>query len=270
MEKIKNAIEKAKSQSPSQTLGNDAVRPKRAGKDENLEIMQYTKTRVVELDPVILEKNRIIAFNKADPLTSVFDSLRTQVLQKMEENNWRTLAIVSPTQDSGKTLVSINLAISIAQQPQKSALLLDFDMRRPRVASYLGIKPEASIYDYLHNQAELADVMVNPGIPRLVILPSNRAVVRSSETLSTKNTQRLISELKDRYDSRVVIIDLPPILNADDALVVLPQVDCVLLVVSSGVNTKAELDESMRLLANYNLVGVTFNRTEAHNTSYYY
>jgi len=270
MEKIKNAIEKAKSQSPSQTVGNDAVHSKRAGKDENLEIVEYTKTKVIDFDPVILEKNRIIALNKTDPLTSVFDSLRTQVLQKMEENNWRTLAIVSPTQDSGKTLVSINLAISIAQQPQKTAMLVDFDMRRPRVANYLGIKSEASVYDYLRNQAELADVMINPGIPRLVILPSNRAVVRSSETLSTKVTERLINELKDRYDSRVVIFDLPPILNADDALVVLPQVDCVLLVVSSGVNTKAEIDESMRLLENYNLVGVTFNRTEAHNAGYYY
>ncbi len=275
MEKIKDAIEKAKGQRGAQSstrkrLVHNKLSNKFDKKNDELESLTYSKTSVVQLDPVHLEDNRIVAINKNDPMSWVFDSLRTQVLQKMEENNWRTLAIVSPTPESGKTVVSINLAISISQQPQKTVILVDFDLRKPRVASYLGLKTEKSINDLLAGDAELSDIMVNPGIPGFTVLPTNKPVAKASEALSSKNIQILISELRERYDSRVVIIDLPPILTADDALVLLPQVDCVLLVVSNGMNTESEIDETMRLLSKTNLLGVVLNRVEAEPKSYYY
>lgn len=275
MEKIKDAIEKSKGQRGAQS----STRKKVAGsnvsnnfdkKNDELDSLTYSKTSVVTLDPAHLEENRIVAINKNDPMSWVFDSLRTQVLQKMEENNWRTLAIVSPTPESGKTLVSINLAISISQQPQKTVILVDFDLRKPRVASYLGLKTVKSMNELLAGSAELSDVMVNPGIPGLTVLPTNRPVAKASETLSSKNIQNLITELRERYDSRIVIIDLPPILTADDAMVLLPQVDCVLLVVSNGMNTESEMGETMRLLSKANLLGVVLNRVEDEPKSYYY
>jgi len=275
MEKIKDAIEKSKGQRGVQSSTRKRVLGSNVSnsfdkKNDELDSLTYSKTSVVTLDPAHLEENRIVAINKNDPMSWVFDSLRTQVLQKMEENNWRTLAIVSPTPESGKTVVSINLAISISQQPQKTVVLVDFDLRKPRVASYLGLKSVKSINDLLAGSAELSDVMVNPGIPGLTVLPTNKPVAKASETLSSKNIQNLITELRERYDSRIVIIDLPPILTADDAMVLLPQVDCVLLVVSNGMNTESEMDETMRLLSKANLLGVVLNRIEDDPKSYYY
>jgi hypothetical protein len=274
MEKIKDALEKAKNQ-PSR---NDAVFATKLDKslrklpksDDALHSIVYSDTAVVKLDPAVLENNRIVAQNKHDPASWVFDSLRTQVLQKMEENNWRTIAIVSPTPEAGKTVVAINLAISIAQQPQKTALLVDFDLRKPRIAQYLGIKREKSINNYLAGNATLSEIIVNPSIPRLTILPTNKPVSQSSETLSSSNIQRLITELKDRYDSRIVIFDLPPILSVDDAMVLLPQVDCVLIVVGDGQHTEHELIETKRLLSKSNILGVVVNRTEVETKAYYY
>jgi len=274
MEKIKNALDKAKIQRSGQVKQRSVVRNKKTNRfsedEDELKSIVYNKTTVVQLDPAHLENNRIVALDKHDPMSWAFDSLRTQVLQKMEENNWRTLAIISPTAEAGKSIISINLAISIAQQPQKTAMVVDFDLRKPRIAQYLGIKTEKSINDLLAGDAELSEIIVNPGIPRLTILPTNRPVDKSSETLSSKNIQRLIVELRERYDSRIVIFDLPPILNADDAMVLLPQVDCVLLVVGNGLHTESEITETMRLLSKTNILGVVVNRAEAEPRTYYY
>jgi protein-tyrosine kinase len=276
MEKIKEALEKAKRQqsgAPTQTktMGQVPTTGNMTVEDgEDIGDIQYQKTVVVELDQAHLENKRIVALNKHDPNSWIFDSLRTQVLQRMEENNWRSIAIISPTPESGKTFVSINLAISIAQQPTKTALLVDFDLRRPRVANYLGLKVGKSINDLLDGNASLEEIMGNPGIPRLTIMPTKNPASKASETLSSKHVQRMVSELRERYDSRIVMFDLPPVLTADDAMVMLPQVDCVLLVVANGMNTKAELDETMRLLSKSNIVGVVANKADIEPRAYYY
>lgn len=274
MEKIKDALEKAKAQQSSQepvhTIKQNKPSSRPSKKEDLLESIVYTETAVIKLDPAILENYRIVAHNKHDPASWVFDSLRTQVVQKMEENNWRTIAIVSPTPEAGKSVVAINLAISIAQQPQKTAMLVDFDLRKPRVAQYLGIKREKSVNNFLAGNAQLSEIMVNPGIPRLTIVPTNKPVTQSSETLSSSNIQKLIVELKEKYDSRIVIFDLPPLLNADDAMVLLPQVDCILLVIGDGLNTESEIAETMRLLAKTNILGVVVNRAEVEARAYYY
>jgi capsular exopolysaccharide synthesis family protein len=274
MEKIKDALVKAKVDSgvilQRGVLKNGKKALKFKHVDEELKSIVYTKSAIVHLNNDHLETNRIVAQNKHDPASWVFDSIRTQVLQIMEENKWRTLAVVSPTPASGKTLVAINLAISIAQQPHKTAILVDFDLRKPRVAEYLGLKQEKSMNDFLEgNIEELSEIIVNPGIPRLTIIPTNKTVNKSAENLSSGAVQELVIDLKDRYDSRVVIFDLPPLLNVDDAMVVLPLVDCVLLVVADGEHTESELNDTMRLLSKSNIVAVVANKAEVEVRSYY-
>jgi capsular exopolysaccharide synthesis family protein len=276
MERIKNAIEKVKGQrssgggqSRSDTRATSANSRISQAPDELGEI-KYEYTRVVKLDAEHLKKNRIVAFNKNDPKSMTFDLLRTHVLQKMEENGWRTLAITSPTPEAGKTMVSINLAMSISQQTNKTAMLVDFDLRRPKVGAYLGIHLEKSLNDLLVGTAELSDVLINPDMPRLVVLPTNSPVRNSSETLSSKKTSDLIVELRQRYKSRIVIFDLPPILVTDDAIALLPQIDCVLMVVANGMSTKREIQDSLHLLPTANFIGTILNKAEVEPTAYYY
>lgn len=277
MEKIKEALQKAKISASettkrvkkTETSASADITAEQVSED-SLNSIQYVNTRTVELNPSHLEKNRIIAFNKNESSTWVFDTLRTQVLQKMQENNWRTLAIVSATPASGKTFVAINLAISIASQPQKTVMLVDFDLRKPRVAKYLGIEGGLSLNDFLDNKAELSDVLVNPGLPRLVILPTMKPVDKPAETLSSARVNGLMDDLSDRYDSRVVIYDLPPILNADDTLIMLRKVDCVLFVVGNGLVKESEIEEAMHHIPKDKLLGVVLNKAEVSAESYYY
>jgi capsular exopolysaccharide synthesis family protein len=188
----------------------------------------------------------------------------------MEENGWNTLAITSPTPEAGKTVVAVNLAMSIAKQTNKTAMLVDFDLRRPKIGSYLGIHLEKSLNDLLEGAAELSDVLVNPDIPRLVVLPTNSAVKNSSETLSSVKVTELIKDLRQRYKSRIVIFDLPPLLVTDDAIALLPQIDCVLMVVANGMSTEREILDSLHLLPTAKFIGTILNKADVEPMAYYY
>lgn len=270
MERIKLAIEKARKTNPGQKPRRASVVQSLVIEDEGLEDLNYSSTEVVNLDLAHLAKNRILAFNKNDPSSWMFDILRTKVLQKMEENGWKTLAITSPTPECGKTVVATNLAMSIAHQSNKTTMLVDFDLRRPKIKSYLGLAREKSLNDVLASKAEISEAMVNPGIPRMVVLPTNTPVKNSSEVLSSKMVTNIIRDLRDRYDERIVIFDLPPMLNADDAMAVLPQIDCVLLIVGNGQCTKREIEDSLRHLPDTNLLGVVLNKGDIPTKQYYY
>ena len=278
MERIKQAIEKVKSQRSSEAsrdrsrLGTQGAASKQSTTQIHDELagIRYVYTRVVKLRREHLEKSRIVAFNKNDPKSMTFDLLRTHVLQKMEENGWRTLAITSPTPESGKSVVAINLAMSIAQQTNMTAMLVDFDLRRPKIGAYLGIPMEKSLNDFLEGTAGLQDVLVNPELPRMVVLPTKSPVRNSAETLSSRKVVDLIKDLRERYKSRIVIFDLPPLLVADDALALLPQIDCVLMVVANGMSTRREIEDSLRLLPAANIIGTILNKADVELQPYYY
>lgn len=265
MERIKEAIERAKAEHgiPSAELWST-----KGGKAGDLEQIEYRHTRVVKLDADHLERSRIVSFDPSDSRGAVFDLLRTQVVRNMREHGWRSLAVVSPTERCGKTVVAINLAASIAQQASQTVLLADFDLRRPKVAEYLGIKCRHSLLDIAEQRVELTSVLVNPSIPRLVILPAGSPVSKAAEFLTSARAKALVSDLKAHYESRLVLFDLPPLLPTDDAISFLSQVDCVLLVVTQGYSTESDVKESMRLLQPFHLVGTVLNKSDSVATKY--
>jgi len=122
----------------------------------------------------------------------------------------------------------------------------------------------------LDGTAELVDVLINPDMPRLVVLPTNSPIKHSSETLSSRKVAELIKDLRERYKSRVVIFDLPPVLVSDDAIVLLPQIDCVLMVVADGMSTKREIEDTVNLLPSTKLLGTIFNKADIEPQAYYY
>lgn len=269
MEKIKQAIEKARQQGGEKA---ELQRPVTVSPAPTSEIgeFSYRQTRVVKLNPRHLEKHRVVALNKSNLGSVSFDLLRTKVLQKMEEHGWRTLAIASPVAECGKTVVAINLAISIAHHTNKTAILVDFDLRKPKIAEYLGLPDGPSLNDVLEGNADASEAFVNPGMPKLVVMPLARPIRKSAEMLASAKVNQLISDLRDRYKERIVIFDLPPILNTDDAIAVLPKIDCVLVVVGNGMNTKKEIEDCLHHVPEAKLVGTVLNKAEAEPRSDYY
>lgn len=229
----------------------------------------YSKTRVVELDSAVLEKNKVIHAGGTDEKTATYKLLRTQILHRMRENNWKSLAITSPREGEGRTLTAINLAISLARDVNHTVLLVDLDMRRPSVANYLGFSPEVGIDDCLLDNIPVEEALFNPGIERLVVLPCRNSFSSSSELLSSPPMQKLAEELKARYPERLVIFDLPPLLARDDLLAFSPHIDAALLVAREGKTRKTDLQRAMEMLKSINVVGTILNSTRTHETQGY-
>ncbi|TGD74351.1 protein tyrosine kinase [Mangrovimicrobium sediminis] len=220
--------------------------------------------RVIPLDLEHLERHRIVAFNKHNLISSVFDLLRTQVLHKMKANNWRTLAVVSPTEASGKTVLAINLSMSIAHLLERSALLVDFDFRRPSVLRYLGTQSEKSLHQYLHGQCTLDEVLIHPQLPRFSVLGNREPVANPAELLGSSRTENFLQELREQNEERIVLIDLPPLISADDALAVLPRIDCAIMVVANGLSSEQEVRDSLRIvrqMSSTQLLGTVLNKS---------
>lgn len=271
MERIKEAIAKARQKQDGVFSDREHTAKKALNKADVVDTpIVYRETRVVELDPRHLEEHRIITMDTEDPNSISFDILRTQILAKMEANGWRTLAITSPTPGCGKTVVAINLALSIAKQTDYTALLVDFDLRRPQVASYLGLPREKDLADFLDGKIDLTEALVNPGIPRFVVLPNRRPMKNSTELLTSRKVKALVEDLRNRYEKRICIFDLPPLKSTDDAIAFLPQVDCVLMVVASGETRPGEVKDCRRQLQSSNLLGVVLNKSTNVAKTYYY
>lgn len=227
--------------------------------------------REIRLDDAYLELKRVIAHDIVDSRSKSFDMLRTQVLQTMDMKSWQFVGITSPTPSCGKTMVSVNLALSIARQPHRSVLLVDFDMQKPQVVNTLGLKCESGVMSVLEGQTRLQDALVRVhfGPESLLVLPCVAPTMKSSAWMASQAMTALLQEIKRDFRSWTVIFDLPPILASDDVLSILPQIDCVLLVTAIGTTTIAEIKECNKHLQSTSIVRVVANKVSDMKTNYY-
>jgi protein-tyrosine kinase len=223
--------------------------------------IRYTRTKVFEAPPGHLERNRIMNPDAGEPAAVAYRMLRTQVLQRLDAHAWRSLAIFSAGAEDGKTTTAINLAVSLASDRSHTVLLVDFDFKHPTLAARLGLAPEFGADDVLTGQAALEDCLYHPeGFDRLVILPTRAPLSNSSEVLAGPRNRDLVAELRARYPERVIIFDLPPVLQADDALSFAPLVECGLVVAAEGRTRRNDLVRTVELLNKTPLVGTVLNR----------
>ena len=225
-----------------------------------------------ELNSAHLLSTRIVTHNGADPRSRPYDILRTQVLRSMGRGGWKILGVTSPRPGCGKTVTAVNLALSIARQPDQSVVLLDMDLQKPQIASCLGLKPvRGGVLDLLRQRTTLQSVAtpVRAGSQRLVVFPTTETK-QSSELMSSAAMHDLLREIKESYPSHIVILDLPPILPSDDVIAILPQIDCVLLVMAVGLSNIAEFEECQTHLHSSRLLRVVVNKATDRNSNYYY
>jgi capsular exopolysaccharide synthesis family protein len=221
----------------------------------------YTSTRTIALDPDYLREHRVITDMTNGEAAEAYKILRTQVLQRLRANNWTTMGITATRQGHGKTLTSLNLAICLAMEVNQTVLLADLDLRRPSLARYLCKERLKGLSDYLIGRYDISEILINPGIERLVILPGNEPLINSSEQLSSPRMVQLVEELKTRYPDRIVLFDLPPLLVGDDVIAFAPNLDAVMLVLEEGKTTRDELVRAYELLDGQRIIGTVLNKS---------
>jgi len=228
----------------------------------------YSETRIVDVPKPALEAARIVTGDGEDSITRAYKLLRTQVLHRMEQKGWRTLAIVSPSASEGKTLTAINLGIALAGSVQHTVMLVDCDWRKPSVHTYFGYEPEHDIASYLSRRQPLKAALVNPGIPRFCFLPCRAPIGQSSERLGSALVGSFVAELRDRYKNRIVMFDLPPMLQTDDCLSFLPHVDCALVVVEENKTRADDVEQTLELIGRDKILGTVLNKSSVKRAGY--
>ena len=235
---------------------------------EDGEQFSYTQTRIQTPHIEQLQKNRLVTAFKPGKFLESYKMLRTRCLQLMDTMAWNTLAITSPTNDSGNSLTAANLAISIAMELDRSVLLIDANFQNPSICRLFDLKATSGLSDYLLHDMPLNEILINPDLERLVILPAGKAMFNSTEMLRSPKMKRLVTELKDRYPNRIIIFDMPPLLTQADTLGFSPYVDCVLLVVEEGHTKTNELKHAATLLKDINILGTVFNKASDNKIKY--
>lgn len=227
--------------------------------------------REVQLNPVHLDSTRIVAHGAVNPHGRYYDMMRTQVLQEMDHNSWQFLAVTSATAGCGKSVTACNLAMSIARLAERSVLLVDLDLQKPKVAEYLGLKSGNGLLSVLEDRSTLSDVIVQVKIGRtnMLVLPGEVCKSGSSEWMASQTMSSMLQTIKREFRSRIVIFDMPPMLIGDDVITILPQMEAVLLVAGVGITSAADIKECQKHLKTTPVIRVVVNRATEATESYY-
>jgi protein-tyrosine kinase len=226
--------------------------------------------RPAATDPEAMERNHILLGVSDMAVARAYKILRTRVLHRLHANNWHSIGITGTAAGEGKSLTAVNLALALAQDVNTWVFLVDLDLQRSQVASYLGMSIDYGITDYLTGQAELDQIIYDIGVKRLAVVPNARQVEQSSEFLSSPRMAELVDSLTAETPQRIIVFDMPPLLVSDDVLAFGGQADSHLLVVSQGHTARRTLLNAKETLAEMNVIGVVLNRSTERNDSPYY
>lgn len=202
-------------------------------------------------------------------VTEAYKLLRTNLMFSFaDEGRGRAIGITSAVQGEGKSSSSCNTAYALAESGAK-VLLLDGDLRRPTVASKLGIARTPGLTNLLVSRWDYREVVQHcAAAPKLDIIASGDIPPNPSELLSSDRMAQVIEELTKVYD--YIIIDLPPVTVVSDASAVSRVLDGIVMVVRKGVSDRKMLAEAMRQLelVNVRVLGFVF-RDSANNAGNY-
>ncbi len=207
-----------------------------------------------------LRRNRIVSVDRSHPSHVAVDMLRTRLMGTHGGNRCDTLAITSPRGGCGKTTLALNLAFSFAQQTNFRVALLDLDLRRPSVARLLGHDRPCDLKSFLRGHRSMAESLLRHD-ESLVFALNTQRVASAAELLMECIPGTAVPMMREGLDLDLIILDLPPMLAADDVLAILPSVDRVLLVAAAGETTMSEIDICERDLSQHGkLAGTVLNK----------
>lgn len=212
----------------------------------------------ITYDPEAQSRPLVVHADPKSPRAESFRTLRTNLqFLAVHENAQRAKSFVFSSAGAyeGKSTTTANLAIALAETGAR-VLLIDGDLRKPKLAEYMGIEGGAGLTNVLINQSDLADVLQRWGRGHLYVLPAGKVPPNPSELLGSNAMEQLLRSVKEHFD--YILIDAPPLLLVTDAAVVSKFTDGTLLIVASGATRKQELLGGVRSLsvAGAKLLGV--------------
>lgn len=186
--------------------------------------------------------------------------------------NGNLIMVTSALPGEGKSFCSLNLAISIAMEMERTVLLVDADVARPRLPEYLGIRAGKGLLDVLQDpKLELSEVMLRTNIPKLSLLPAGHPYKHGTELLASSAMSRLVADLANRYPDRVIIFDSPPLLSTSEPSVLATHMGQIVMVVEAEKTSQEAVKEALSQLESCEVIGMVLNKATAvlGNDNYY-
>ena len=222
-----------------------------------------------------LQESPTLLFDSDNSGTAeAFRKLRTNLQFLAVDHPPRVIVVTSSSPSEGKSTTAINIALALAEA-EHNVVLVDGDLRRPRVARYLGLLGSVGVSTVLSGGAPLNDVLQNTKFPRFTVLASGPIPPNPSELLGSLATKNLLSELRERFD--YVIIDSSPLLAVTDGAILAADADGVLMAVRAGKTKRDQLAHAIGMLNDVGaaLLGAVLTMTPtrgsgSYSYNYYY
>lgn len=220
------------------------------------ELRQRCAKPVWKADP----ENMVFSEQSLSPCAEQFRTLRSRLYKLRQERRLRTLLVTSTVPNEGKTFVTLNLAQAIARQHERSALLIDADLRCSRLHVPMGAPSSPGLADLLQGEADEFSIIQADVKNNLFFIPAGKPVSNPAELLSNIRLRGLLDRLAPVFDW--IIIDAPPVLPVSDAGILAGLCDGVLFVVQAGSTAFDLAQIACQDFREKNLLGVVLNRVE--------
>ena len=216
--------------------------------------------------------NRVVTLRFPNSvIAEQYRMLRTSLKAQLEKEGARVILVSSSIHSEGKTITASNLAVSLAEDGQTKVALIDADLRRGKLAEYLGFgKNREGLSDFLVHDLHPKQVMVRNSMPNLAVMPRGKIAKRPSDLVSSNKFHWLLAELRSHFD--YVIVDAPPIMSVADAGILGRQTDGVVFVIQVGRTPKSVIAHSHLLFkqAGVKILGYVLTNVEYQTADYRY
>lgn len=218
----------------------------------------------MELDKVVKKPNQLVdgslctIHHSRGRVSEAYRSVRTGLFFSNRTGDLKVIQVTSPVPGDGKSTLSSNLAVTMAQSG-RSVLLIDADFRRPRIAKLFNIESDNGMATVVAGACELDDAIHASSIPGLSIMPGGRRPSNPAELLSSQRFADLLGALREKFD--VIIVDTPPLLAVSDPSAIAAVVDGVVLTIRLRRNVKPLVTRAARILESVDskLLGIVVN-----------
>ena len=217
--------------------------------------------------------SRIIESEPSSALADNYRQIRTSVRIISSRESSSELLITSPGEQEGKTTLAVNLAIGMAQIEGYRVVLIDGDIRRPRLDQIFGLQQQngklKGLSDYLAKRVEISEIFHQSDIPNLTVIPAGALSMDHTELLHSSRLATLLQWCRDR--NFYVIIDGPPVLGLGDSLVFANQVSDTIFTVSAGETDREGAQLAMRQLIGHGarILGIVMQKISQYRLEYY-
>jgi len=215
-----------------------------------------------------IDKNLISIKNPNSMEAELFKVMRGKILFPASGNPPRSILVTSAAPGDGKSFIASNLAVNMAQNIDETVLLVDCDLRQPRIHKNFGFKHVKGLSEHLSKYVKLNDLLLKTVVDKLTLLPAGKPPDNPSEILSSAKMAELIDELKSRYNDRYLIIDSPPTLLAPETLAIAKRVDGIIVVIKFGSTPVDMVGEMINNIGKEKIIGAVINRYDMPYSKY--